>query len=74
MHYVILYVPLFDVKHRETLVSYTEHLQYFHEFLLFGIMCVDMTYNMKNIYIFAKHFVCRMAYLLYEGAIRKFKI
>ena len=38
------------------------------------IMCVDMTYNMKNIYIFAKHFVCRMAYLLYKGAIRNFKI
>ena len=44
------------------------------EFLLFDIMLVDMTLNMKNIYIFAKHFVRRTAYLLYEGAIRKFKI
>ena len=35
------------------------------EFLLFDIMLVDMTLNMKNIYIFAKHFVCRTAYLLY---------
>lgn len=55
MHYVILYLPLFDVKHREILVSYIKHLQCFPPLLYltrdFDKNCTTKQNN------FAKHFV-----------------